>query len=161
MAAKAVVLGRGGRIGVLSAIVVVAFVGGCGEANGPLPEPAVRWDPVPATMTPIPPPHPACIAQMGRPPGSKPRKPRHVSPRFPETSARTHLVSTRWFGVAQVDTEGRVVNVRTVRAPEMDPPSPAVNDAFVDAIRQWRYEPTCVDGQPIETELSIVAMIHL
>jgi len=40
-------------------------------------------------------------------------------------------------------TPAEVRNVRVLRA------IPALDQAAIDAVRQWEYEPTLLDGQPV------------
>jgi outer membrane biosynthesis protein TonB len=37
----------------------------------------------------------------------------------------------------------------------MDPPWPELDASVVAAIRQWKYEPTCLDGHPVKVELKV------
>jgi len=64
-----------------------------------------------------------------------------------------------WVGKAEIDVDGSVVNVRTVRPVKTDPPWPELEAAFLATIRQWKYEPVCVDGQPVKTELTMAVNI--
>ena len=43
-----------------------------------------------------------------------------------------------------VDRDGRVVDVKVLRGDDQ-----SVNDAFVSAVRTWRYQPFKVDGRPV------------
>ncbi len=68
-------------------------------------------------------------------------------------------MSTTWVGAAEIDVDGSVTRVRTIRSLKVDPPWPELEDAVPAAIRQWKYEPRCVDGQPVKTELTNSASI--
>lgn len=143
------------------AILVALLLAACGPGRDPLPEPAVKWPPAPPTITPIPAPDPLCIAQMdshSRPP--EPRKIRHVPPRFPRLSQRTRSLVPFWLGVAEIGTDGRVAHVRTVRPIKADPPWPELQESILAAVRQWEYEPACVDGHPAKVELTISVHIE-
>ncbi len=50
---------------------------------------------------------------------------------------------------ATVDKEGRVVNPKVVSGPALLAP------AALDAVRQWRYKPYYLDGQPVEIQTQI------
>jgi hypothetical protein len=138
----------------LAALLAVHCAGG----NDALPEPAVKWEPALPAMTPMSAPNPVCIPQMDRA-SAQPRKVRHVSPRFPTRRTPTRFSSAMWVGVAEIDVDGSVSRVRTVRPIKADPPWPEFEDAFPAAIRQWKYQPRCVDGQPVKVELRVVGNI--
>ena len=44
---------------------------------------------------------------------------------------------------AIIDVQRKVRNVRVLRS------IPALDQAAIDAVRQWEYEPTLLDGQPV------------
>lgn len=50
---------------------------------------------------------------------------------------------------ALIDKEGNVAELEVVSGPE------ALVQAAVDAVRQWRYEPTYVDGKAVEVRTRI------
>jgi hypothetical protein len=142
------------------AVALALAVAGCAGRDEPLPPPAVTSTPAVPAITPIPAPHLACLAQVERGVGaSEPRALRHAMPRFPKLGPRTRVMTTTWVGVAEIDLDGSVTRVRTIRRLKLDPPWPEFEDAFPAAIRQWKYEPRCVDGQPVKTKLTISANI--
>jgi len=44
-----------------------------------------------------------------------------------------------------VSTDGKVVRMQVMRAPA----APGLDDALVDALRRWRFEPARLDGEPV------------
>jgi len=46
-----------------------------------------------------------------------------------------------WVGTVLIDRAGKVANVFVNRAPKTTPPSSALNDVVVGAVRQWEFEP--------------------
>jgi len=76
-----------------------------------------------------------------------PKRVRDASPDFRELPPGT-TVSGMWIGEALVDNSGQVTRVWPVREVVLRPASPAFNNAIVDAIRRWEYEPLLVDSKP-------------
>jgi hypothetical protein len=143
-----------------AALIAALLAASCAGRNDSLPDPVVRSETSLPTMTPIPPPNLVCIPQIGRHDTSpQPRKVRHVPPRFPARDTPTRFSGTVWVGVVEIDTDGSVAGVRAVRPIKTDPPWPEWENTLVATIRQWKYEPVCVDGQPIKTELTVTVNI--
>ena len=57
----------------------------------------------------------------------------------------TTVVSNYWIGEVLIDAKGHVVEVWTIREPELRPAFPAITDAIVSALRRWEWEPLVVD----------------
>jgi TonB family protein len=77
-----------------------------------------------------------------------PTKVRHVSPRFPaealQPGARaTVVVETR------IEADGRIVNARVIRS------SPLFDQSVLDAVLQWEYTPTVINGVAIPVLLTV------
>jgi hypothetical protein len=142
-------------------IAFALLAGVCCSEGDPLPEPGQVQTAAPApAVTPVPFPDPACIAQIGaRRPGSSPRKLRHVPIRFPEFKAPTRFSGLWWIVEGEIDTDGSIASVRVLRRIKTDPPWPEGEEAISEAIRQWRFEPTCVDGRPVRVKLH--ATVHV
>lgn len=51
--------------------------------------------------------------------------------------------------IATIGTNGRVKSVRAVKG------HPLLQKAAIDAVMQWQYKPTTLNGQPVETESAI------
>ena len=137
-------------IGVRYAALVIAFAPvACVPRDHSLPRPvALSQRPMPS-ITPIPAPDPICIGRMhlgaSRP---EPKKLVHVQPKFPSLRTRGHF-GTMWSGVAEIAPDGSVRAARTTHSTRNRPMAPEWEDAILDALRQWRYEPVCVDGHPV------------
>jgi len=56
---------------------------------------------------------------------------------------------------ALVDSTGRVAAMKPLSGPV------ALQQAAMDALRQWKYEPARLDGQPVSTHLSVTMKFHL
>jgi len=84
-----------------------------------------------------------------------PRKLKHVSPEYPAA-----MLAGRVQGVviveAVIDTEGRVQSTKLLRAP-----NPAFGPAAVDAVRQWRYTPTLLDGVVVPVIMTVTVNFKL
>ena len=59
---------------------------------------------------------------------------------------------------ARISAEGVPVNVHVLNDDEVDP---RMAQAAVDAVRQWRYQPSKLDGEPIEVTTTIDVAFHL
>lgn len=100
-------------------------------------------------MAPPPPPPPPPPAEFGLVDGlvpikvggaiTPPRKIRDVRPVFPE-DAKVAGASGLVLLEAVIDTAGRVRDARVLRS------VPTFDRAALDAVRQWMYEPTLIDG---------------
>ena len=56
---------------------------------------------------------------------------------------------------AIISTDGRILELRVVTG------SPLLVRAAVDAVQQWRYKPTLLDGEPVEVETTITVTFIL
>ena len=74
-----------------------------------------------------------------------PRTIKRVPPQYPSLTAGTTVVSNYWIGEVLIDAKGHVVEVWTIREPELRPAFPAITDAIVSALRRWEWEPLIVD----------------
>jgi TonB family protein len=59
---------------------------------------------------------------------------------------------------ARISREGVPVNPHVLNGDEVDP---GLAQAALDAVRQWRYEPSQLDGEPVETTTTIEVDFHL
>ncbi len=107
----------------------------------PVVEPA-QPDPPPVVepVQPDPPPVVEPVRVGGAVP--QPRKTWHVAPEYPRMA---RIRRTQGIVILQVmvDRQGEVSNVSVLRSVE------GLVDAAIAAVRQWRYEPTIVDGMPV------------
>jgi protein TonB len=77
----------------------------------------------------------------------EPRKVRHVPPVYPEV-ARAARVQGVVIAEVVLDEAGAVADVRILRS------VPLLDQAAVDAVRQWRYTPTRLNGQPVRVVMT-------
>jgi len=70
-----------------------------------------------------------------------PRLVKRVEPAYPEIARQAHIQGTVILE-ATTDMYGRVVGVKVLRS------VPLLDEAAVDAVRQWLYEPMVVNGRP-------------
>lgn len=56
---------------------------------------------------------------------------------------------------AVIDTTGNVTEVKAVSGP------PLLMPAALEAVRQWKYEPTYLNDEPVAVELIVTVMFHL
>jgi protein TonB len=79
---------------------------------------------------------------------------RRVEPLYPEEARRLNISGSVTVK-ATITNSGTVSNVLWVKG----------NDVFrhsaVTAVRQWRYEPAILNGQPVESEVEIVLLFAL
>ncbi len=108
---------------------------------------------LPAEPTPPPPPSPAKPARVG---GAiePPRKIVHVAPVYPQL-ARTAHVSGFVILEALIDEQGQVRDARVIRS------IPLLDQAAVDAVRQWRFTPTVLNGQVIPIVMTVTVNFRL
>ena len=72
-----------------------------------------------------------------------------VPPRYPVGATEEGIVSVDFI----VGADGRTRDIIVV-----DAPTPALGDAATDAVRQWRYLPARVDGQPTARRVKTVRL---
>lgn len=90
-------------------------------------------------LPPVAPPPPARVVRVSS--YAAPRLVRKVAPEYPELARQTNATGTVVLE-ATVDTRGTVVSVRTLSG------HPLLEEAAVDAVRQWRYQPLLLGGEP-------------
>jgi len=83
-----------------------------------------------------------------------PRKIVDVRPAYPEIARMSRVQGTVVLE-AVLDRAGRVSQVRVVRS------APFLDQAAIDAVRQWRYTPSVFHGQPVDVLMTISITFHL
>jgi TonB family protein len=88
---------------------------------------------------------------MGSVPGKArpPRAIRQSPPVYPYNLRRNNITGQVLVGFV-VDTKGQVVNAVAIRST-----SPAFNEAAVEAVLSWKFEPAMVDGRAVNTAMSV------
>lgn len=117
-------------------------------------------DVTPTAPPPPPPPPPGSNADQERPPLrvggviKEPNKVHHVNPIYPE-AAREAGVSGVVILEAMIEADGSVSNLKVLRSiPELD-------QAAINAVRQWRYTPTLLNGQPVRVVMTVTVNFTL
>ena len=77
----------------------------------------------------------------------KPRKTWNVTPEYPRL-ARLRRIEGIVILEVTVNRDGNVSNVSLLRSPV------GLEDAAINAVRQWRYEPTIVNERPVSVIFS-------
>ena len=81
-------------------------------------------------------------------------KVKHVAPVYPP-AAREAKISGIVILEVEIGVEGRVQEARVLRSiPELD-------DAALEAVRQWEYTPRRVDGEPMPVKMSVTIQFSL
>lgn len=101
---------------------------------------------------PPPPPPPAPIRVGGN--IKPPTKTRDVRPRYPSIAQ-----SARVTGVvileATIGPDGKVQDTRVLRS------IPLLDQAAIDAVSQWEYSPTLLNGQPVPIIMTVTVQFTL
>jgi TonB family protein len=142
----------------LSIIVHTAIIGGVVIipllAFDAIPTPATMMDAfIAAAPPPPPPPPPPAPVRVG---GDiqAPQKVHNVSPQYPQIAQ-----SARVQGVviieAVIGPDGSVQEARVLRS------IPLLDAAALDAVRQWRYTPTLLNGVPVPVIMTVTVNFTL
>ena len=73
---------------------------------------------------------------------------KQVQPKYPVNALATHTQGAVQIE-ATIDKEGRVINPKVLSG------SPLLAPAALEAVRQWRYKPYYLDGDPVEIQTQI------
>jgi TonB family protein len=71
-----------------------------------------------------------------------------VVPRYPDIARETNVQGTVVIDTV-IDKSGHVVNMKVVSGPML------LRQAALDALRQWKYEPSKLDGQPTSVQMTV------
>ena len=71
-----------------------------------------------------------------------------VQPEYPAMAKQIHLRGRATTG-AVIGTDGRVLHLTVVSG------NPILAQAALAAVQQWRYEPTRLNGEPVEVQTQI------
>jgi periplasmic protein TonB len=109
--------------------------------------------PAPPLPAPPDPPKPQGPVRVALLPES-PRKTVDVHPIYPEV-ARAARVEGTVILEAVLDSTGRVTQLKVIRS------VPLLDQAAVDAVRQWRYTPSTYGGRPVSVLMTITVRFTL
>jgi TonB family protein len=101
---------------------------------------------------PAPPPPPAAVRVGGQ--IKEPRKIKHVEFVYPEI-ARSARVQGVVIMECTISAEGKVIDVRVLRS------IPLLDGAAIEAVKQWEYTPTILNGVPVPVIMTITANFKL
>jgi len=107
-----------------------------------LPGQTIRIEPPPP---PAAPPQQPIRLHSGMEP---PRKTVNVAPRYPTTAQAAHVEGVVVLD-AVIDTTGRVTDVRVIHSVRL------LDQAAIDAVRQWRFTPTLLNGEAVPILLTV------
>jgi protein TonB len=99
------------------------------------------------------PPPPAKVVRIG---GqlAPPKLLRRVNPVYPELAVQSR-VSALVILEAEVDTRGHVRTVKVLRG------HPLFDDAAIESVKQWRYQPLLLNGEPTGFVLTVTVNFNL
>jgi protein TonB len=145
----------GGEAGGVAGGVVGGVQGGVeggvvGGVLGGVPEPQALPPPPPPTTQPAAPKGPVRVGGQIR----EPSKVRNVPPSYPEIAKQARVQGVVVLE-AVISPSGEVTNVRVLRG------VPLLNDAALQAVRQWRYTPTMLNGQPVSVVMTVTVNFRL
>ena len=83
-----------------------------------------------------------------------PRLVKTVNPVYPE-EARSAEVQGVVILAARIDTNGKVKGIKVLRS------IPQLDQAAIDALKQWIYEPLLKDGKPVEAVFTVTVRFQL
>jgi periplasmic protein TonB len=107
-------------------------------------------------VAPVPPPPPTPPQKPVRPGGDirEPVKLKHVAPIYPQIA-----IAARVEGPVVIDavigTDGVVRDARVLSG------FPLLNQAALDAVRQWRYTPTMLNNVPVQVIMTVTVRFNL
>jgi TonB family protein len=79
---------------------------------------------------------------------------KRVQPDYPKKARKAHVEGTVRLH-AIITKDGSVKNLEVVSG------DPLLVDAALKAVRQWRYQPTRINGQPVEVDTTIDVVFAL
>lgn len=83
-----------------------------------------------------------------------PKQIKNVDPVYPDI-ARAGLVEGVVILEVVIDEKGNVKDVKVIRS------KPLLDQAAIDAVKQWKYEPFVVDGKPVPFAMSVTVTFSL
>ena len=80
--------------------------------------------------------------------GRAPKKVMDVKPEYPDDARAAKIEGVVILGIV-IGEDGSVIGTTVLRS------IPALDQAAVDAVRQWVFEPTVLNGEPVEIEMTV------
>lgn len=123
--------------------------GGSGNAVGPVVKD--EGEPPPPKATPPPPPRPKTVVSGGVLTGKAVSRPQPTYPAIARQARASGAVTVQIV----VDESGRVVSASAISG------HPLLQQAAVSAVRQWRFSPTLLSGQPVKVSGTVTVNFTL
>jgi periplasmic protein TonB len=79
---------------------------------------------------------------------------RKIEPAYPELAKRAR-VQGRVVLIVNVDEEGSVSDIKVSSG------HPLLNDAAINAVKQWKYSPTLLNGEPVPVIATVTVIFNL
>jgi TonB family protein len=118
-----------------------------------LPAPPPPPPPPPATMpSPAAGPRAEPVRVDGR--IAEPRRTRHVNPVYPKAAIQSRVQGAVVLECT-ISPAGQVVEVRTLKG------VPLLTEAAIEAVRQWEYTPTLLDGVAVPVIMTVTVNFEL
>jgi TonB family protein len=77
-----------------------------------------------------------------------PKKVVHVNPEYPQDARDGKITGVVILEVV-IGEDGSVIATKIMRS------IPALDQAAIDAVNQWKFEPTLLNGEPVEVEMTV------
>src|ERR1700675_4117920 len=103
-------------------------------------------------ISPVPQPRPTRIRVMGN--IEEKALVSQVPPEYPEIAKRAHISGTVMLH-AIISKDGSVKSLEYISGPQL------LMKSAMDAVRQWRYKPTTLNGDPVEVDTTISVVFKL
>jgi protein TonB len=124
-----------------------------GRASGFVPPPPPPPPPPPTAQETTSPSWAEDALRVGGSVGP-PTKTRHINPKYPEL-AQAAGVQGVVILEARVGVDGKVSHARVLRS------VPLLDQAALDAVMQWEYQPTLLNGQPVPIMITVTVQFTL
>jgi TonB family protein len=120
------------------------------SAPSATPQGSAAWRPAQPAAAPASLPPAVAVAGPVRVGGSiqEPRKTQDRQPVYPALAVSAHVAGIV-IVQAKVSADGRVTGARVLRS------VPLLDGAVLDALQQWQYSPTRLNGRPIEVDVTV------
>jgi len=84
----------------------------------------------------------------------EPKKIKDVKPVYPETAKATNIQGIMIIEII-IGTDGSVNEAKVLR------PVPELDRAAIDAVMQWKYTPTLLNGEPVKVIMTVTVTFTL
>jgi TonB family protein len=84
----------------------------------------------------------------------EPTRTKHVPPRYPEDAKRARIQGVVTLE-CRITAQGKVAEVKVLHG------TPELNDAAVEAVRQWEYAPTLLNGVAVPVTMTVTVSFKL